>query len=226
MNYLNTNPKRIIHTSSPQFRISKIERAKIILPESLKDILVGLILGDLYLQKWTPNGNPNLQFEQGLINKEYVFHLYDLFKEYCNFEPKVNERKPDPRTKKIYSSVRFNTLSLPCFNELYSLFYPEGKKIIPLNIGDLFTPIGLSYFAMDDGSKSRNNFIFNTNSYTLQEVEFLSSVLKDKFNLDCTIQKYNKDKNQYRISIRIKSVPLFKSIVSPYFHDSMKYKLD
>ena len=207
-------------------RLTKTERALFLLPSNLKDILIGLILGDIYLQKWTPNGNPNLQFEQGLINKEYVFHLYDLFKNYCNFAPKIHERKPDPRTNKVYSSVRFNTLSLPCFNELYDLFYPGDHKIIPLNISDLLTPIGLAYFSMDDGNKSRNNFIFNTNSYTLQEVELLSSVLKDKFNLDCTLQKYSTNKNQYRVNIRTKSVPLFKTLVSPYFHDSMRYKLN
>jgi hypothetical protein len=78
---------------------------------------------------------------------------------------------------------------------------------------------------MDDGNKERNNFIFNTNSYTLQEVELLSLVLKDQFNLDCTIQN-RKDTNQYKLNIRTKSVPLFKSIISPYFHESMRYKLN
>ena len=82
---------------------------------------------------------------------------------------------------------------------------------------------------MDDGSKKSNNFILNTNSYTLTEVELLSSVLKTKFNLDSTIQKKHSpkgDKNQYIICIRTKSVPLFKELVLPYFHDSMKYKLN
>lgn len=224
--YKCTNQKRAFQTSSSQFRLSNLERATIILPQNLKDILIGLILGDLYIQKLTKNGNPNLQFEQGLVNKDYMFHLYDLFKDYCNSEPKISERKPDPRTNKVYSRVRFHTYYLPCFNELYSLFYPEGKKVIPLNIGELLTPIGLAYWAMDDGNRDRNNFILNTNSYTLNEVELLSSVLKEKFNLDCTLQKHSKDKNQYRINIRTKSVPLFKELVLPYFHDSMIYKLN
>jgi hypothetical protein len=35
-------------------------------------------------------------------------------------------------------------MSLPCLNELNQLFYPEGKKVVPLNIGDLLTPAGLA----------------------------------------------------------------------------------
>lgn len=140
--------KKGFHTSSTQYYSisrNRLERGKIILPQNLKDILVGLILGDLYMQKSNKSINPNLQFEQGIVNKDYLFHLYDLFKDYCKPEPKISERKPDSRTNKIYSRVRFNTYHLPCFNELYDLFYVEGKKGIPLNIEELITPIGLAY---------------------------------------------------------------------------------
>ena len=44
-------------------------------------------------------------------------------------EPTVIERKADVRTGKIYSRIQFVTLSLPCFNEFYFLFYPNKKKI-------------------------------------------------------------------------------------------------
>ena len=54
-------------------------------------------------------------------------------------------------------------------------------------------------------------------------MELLVSVLKDKFNLDCTIQK---DRNQPRIYIKAKSMPLFRELVTPYFHESILYKLN
>ena len=79
----------------PRFRISNLERNNFILPLNLKEILIGLLLGDLYIQKYTKNGNTNLQFEQGLVHKDYIFHLYDLFKDYCNAEPRISDRKPD-----------------------------------------------------------------------------------------------------------------------------------
>ena len=62
-------------------------------------------------------------------------HLYDLFKTYCGAAPKIIKQAPDKRTGKIYSKLAFQTFALPCFAILYELFYPEGKKVVPLNIG-------------------------------------------------------------------------------------------
>jgi hypothetical protein len=36
-------------------------------------------------------------------------------------------------------------MTSPIFNEFYDLFYKDGKKIIPKNIGELLTPISLAY---------------------------------------------------------------------------------
>jgi hypothetical protein len=188
--------------------------------------LVGVILGDLHIQKFTENGNPNCQFSQGLVHKDYLYHLYSFFKDFCSSEPSIKNQKLVSTTGKVNSRIRFSTNCLPCFNEFYNLFYSNGKKVIPKNIGDLLTPAGLAFFAQDDGYMNKSNFYFCTDNFTLNEVTLLVSVLKNKFNLDCTIVSRSKDKNQYRICIRAKSLPLFKELVSPYFHDSMKYKLN
>jgi LAGLIDADG DNA endonuclease family len=159
-------------------RLTKKERAAKILTPELKDILVGLLLGDLHIRKDSPTINSYLRFEQGLIHKDYLFHLHDLFQNYCKSGPKISNRKPDLRTNKIYTRVTCNTLSLPCLNEFYLLFYLDGKKVVPKNIGDLLTPAGLAMWSHDDGHlhSSGNNFLFSTESYTLKEVELLVSV--------------------------------------------------
>jgi hypothetical protein len=50
----------------------------------LKEILIGLVLGDLNVQKQKYGKNVRLRFSQGAVNKEYLFHLYELFKAYCS----------------------------------------------------------------------------------------------------------------------------------------------
>ena len=40
---------------------------------------------------------------------------------------------------------KYNTRYLPCFNEVYDLFYKNKVKIIPYNIYDLLTPIAISH---------------------------------------------------------------------------------
>src|SRR6266852_5356653 len=59
---------RGFHISSySQLRLSIQERAAFNLPHNLKDIIVGLTLRDLHMQKQSKGRNPNLQFSQGLI---------------------------------------------------------------------------------------------------------------------------------------------------------------
>jgi hypothetical protein len=54
----------------------------------LKEIIIGLMLGDLFAERRNYNSNTRLQFKQSVKNKVYINHLYSLFKEYCNSEPK------------------------------------------------------------------------------------------------------------------------------------------
>ena len=130
---------------------------------------------------------------------------------------------PGGSTNKLYYSIGFRTYSLPCFNYYHDLFYVNGVKIIPLNIGELLTARGLAYWAMDDGSKLGSGFTLCTDSYSLTSVELLIKTLKDNFNLNCTIHKFNVN---YRIYILNESMDIFKELVKPYFHESMIYKLN
>jgi hypothetical protein len=204
-------------------RLTNVIKNSCSVSQDLHEVMIGLILGDLCIRKVFRGINARLQFEQGLIHEAYIIHLYELFKDYCNLGLKYSDRKPDSRTGKIYSRVIFQTYSLPCFNNIYDLFYVNGEKRIPLNIGELLTPVGLAYWAMDDGSKHENGFHLNTDSYTLSEVELLIKVLKENFDLNCTSHKRSKDR--YRIYIKVDSMNKFRSLVTPHFHSSMMYKL-
>lgn len=51
------------------------------------------------------------------------------------------------------------------------------------------------------------------------------NVLIIRYGLNCTLQKKKKRDNQYRIYIISSSMPLLRSIVTPYIHSSMMYKL-
>lgn len=98
-------------------------------------------------------GKTSFVFKQGLIHQDYLNYLYEVFSNYCPSKPKITHSLPDPRTKKIYIAVSFTTFTLPCFNELYHLFYLSGKKkVIPSNIGDYLTHISLAFWICDDGS--------------------------------------------------------------------------
>ena len=124
-------------------RLTKKEQEAFSLPSDLKEIFAGLLLGDL-LGRFR-YGKARFVFKQGLVHEDYLRHLYEIFKDYCPSAPKITNSLPHYKTGKIYSSILFSTFTLPCFNELYNLFYISGKKVIPSIIGELLTPLALAY---------------------------------------------------------------------------------
>lgn len=60
-------------------RLTKSEREVFSLGQEQKDSLIGLLLGDLNIRKRYQAWNPVLRFVQGLVHKDYIYHLYELF---------------------------------------------------------------------------------------------------------------------------------------------------
>lgn len=184
-----------------------------------------MILGDVFVSKYGRYKNARLVFDQSKDkHSDYLYYLYNLFEPFVSTEPKLTNRKPDSRTGLIYNSLIFRTFSLSCFNEYHSIFYPNGKKIIPLNIEEYLTEIGLAFWIMDDGGKNTHgDLILHTNSYTFEEVELLISVLNNKFNLSAKI--YKRSTKQWAILIPKKELSKVRQLVSNYIHSSMEYKI-
>jgi hypothetical protein len=94
-------------------------------------------------------------------------------------------------------NLEFYTRALPCFQELYEIFYPHGVKVIPNNIYELLTPIALAHLIMGDGSARDYGLTLCTDCYTITDVIRLMNVLIIRYGINCTLQK--KKNNQYRI---------------------------
>ena len=94
---------------------------------------MGLLLGDGHIQKRSINGNSRFIYAQSSLRLQhlnYFNHILELFRPYLskNFNLK-NRNFTDKRTNKIYSSVSFATLSLPCFNYFRNLFYNSPAAV-------------------------------------------------------------------------------------------------
>jgi hypothetical protein len=191
-------------------------------PDPLFDITVGLMLGDLSAVKRYPNSMAVLKFCQSYKHLDYLIHLYDLFSLYVSSPPRVYEIN---RSSDSYLQVSFQTLSFPFFDQLYLLFYDpiSRKKIVPENIGNLLTPLGLSYWFSDDGAKAGYGLLLHTDGFSKEDVILLISVLDSKFGLRCSL--YQRHKGQYAIYISAHSKERFIGLIYTFLHPSMKYKL-
>ena len=206
----------------PRPRLTELKKSQFTLSYELEQIIVGLLLGDLCAFK--RQLNVRLMFKQGIVHEDYIMHLYEIFNNYCPSEPKIKIPAPDGRTGIVYKSIYFNTYTLPCFIKLYNLFYPKGVKVVPSNILELLTPLGLAYMICDDGSFNKRGgaVILCTDGFTLKNVELLVSVLTDKFNLKCTIYI---EKNGFRIRISNKSLPILQTLLKDIMPPMMLHKI-
>jgi hypothetical protein len=145
-----------------------------------------------------------------------------LFSLYVSSPPRVYEIN---RSSGSYLQVSFQTFSFPFFDQLYLLFYDpiSGKKTIPENIGNLLTPLGLSYWFMDDGAKAGSGLFLHTDGFSKEDVVLLISVLDSRFGLQCSLRQRHKD--QYAIYISAHSKERFIGFINTFIHPIMQYKL-
>ena len=168
-----------LNSSNLKTKLNKVDRSKFNIKSPLNEILVGILLGDGHVQKRSLNGNSRFMYGQSSLrihNLNYFKHVLNLFKPYLSETFKLKEKTfKDNRTNNTYKSVNFSTLSLPCFNQYKSLFYKNNKKIVPINIQELLTPIGLAYWIMDDGSIQNKGLHLNTYAFNSEDVLKLKS---------------------------------------------------
>ena len=174
-------------------------KAHLKLPLELQEVIIGSMLGDLTAERKSIKNNTRLQFKQSIKNKDYIIHLYDLFKEFCGSSPiEMSKFDSRPNKQKVYKAMKFQTYSLACFNKFREMFYnSEGVKIVPHNLEELLTARGLAYWIMDDGYNYGEGFYICTDSYHLEEQELLSQILKNKFGIDSKPHKHTKGHRLY-----------------------------
>jgi Cytochrome c oxidase subunit III/LAGLIDADG DNA endonuclease family len=188
-------------------------------------LLIGSLLGEGTMER---DGNGSrFCFYQEKSHGEYLLWLHQFlyYRGYSKEDIPRLQTRVDIHNKLRYI-YRFRTFTFSSFNSIYDAFYSSGKKIIPQNlIEEFISPLFLAVWIMDDGGAIQNRGIkLATHSFTLDEIQFISSLLKKKFSLDTSIVKTGAI-NQYNIYFPQSSLLVLINIVKPYIHPSMLYKL-
>jgi hypothetical protein len=150
-----------------------------------KEILIGTILGDGYLQK-TGKRNARLKLEHSERQRDYLCWKYEQLRNLMQDKPKRIERY-NPVWKRTYVYYRCQTHSMPILGRLQRYFYDEqGRKRIPENIAQLLkSPLSLAVWFMDDGhyySRDGSAHIYLPR-YSDEEIERLVTALVQNFGL-------------------------------------------
>lgn len=199
-------------------------KATLRLSPKQQEVLVGLLLGDGHLEHSPCTERARLRVEQRAGARRYVQWLHSHFREWVRGSIRTKSTFLQT-TGTWYQKYCFWTYVHEAFIPWYQLFYRDRRKIIPKNIAELLTPLGLAVWFMDDGSvkshESRGR-ILNTHDFTKEEVERLCYVLGEKFSLDAWPRR-QRDGTQVYISGY--SAPVLQSLLAPIVIPSMRYKL-
>ena len=191
-------------------------------------IIFGSLLGSAHLEK--DGHGVCFAFFQSISHAEFLLWLHSKISSlgYCKSAiPQIHSRLHFDGSLRY--SFRFRTFTFSSFLWIYDAFYLSHnsikRKIVPSFLSSYLTPLALAVWIMDDGSYIPNKGLkFSTNSFTLDEVKFLGSILSDLYSVSFSIHKTGAI-NQYNLYLPKKSFDSLIPIVQPYFHPSMYYKL-
>lgn len=210
------------HLNSPYWQNYKKTLPK--LPQDRFEIAIAMILGDAtmyYLSR-----EALIKFEQGVKQKEFLFHLFDLFSEYCFMtEPGIRVDK-----EKSVKSYWFKTFSFPDFTRIFLLMHDnidgKWKKTIKEGlVRDYLTPQGLAYWIMCDGSlqKDKQTVLLHTQSFSFEENLLLTREVNRKFQLHSRVISHKT--RYYVIEFPRHDGQRLAALLEDFLIPSMRYKL-
>jgi hypothetical protein len=213
-------------------------------PKCILELMTGNLLGDGSLEK--RHNATRFVFSQEGKNMEYLHWLHKQFAVYGYCSPK----KPIQHTRigkgnTVRRVIRFRTWSYSSFHWCYDAFYPpvvqkpklpyvmrcklpyfplKRQKKIPEMLHEWLTPRSLAVWFMDDGSVSGNSggLQFATNCFTKHDLQRVQHILNVQFNV---FSKLHSDKHQYVLAFGQKDAAKLASLILPWIHPSMKYKI-
>lgn len=138
---------------------------------------------------------------------------------------RYSERRPDGASACITAFGRraTSTVTHPAFSELRARFYTGSIKVVPIEyVAELLSPLALAVWIMDDGSADGNALRINTQSFTPEENQGLTAILRDRYGLRATL---NRDKDAFRLRIASSDRDNLTQLLEPYILPDLRYKL-
>ena len=194
-----------------------------IMTQKQKSAVVGMVLGDAYLQK-TGSQNARLRLEHSIRQKEYLEWKVSLLKNYFQDKLHLIERF-HKKWSKTYKYVRIQSTSSSDLGKIQRLFYRDSIKVVPKEITTLLKqPLALAIWFMDDGyyyPRDKISYIYISN-FSQESIDNLLLSLKENFNLSPILKM--KKKGLVLIFSVIESAKLMQ-LIKKFVVPSMSYKI-
>lgn len=186
------------------------------LSKEQEQLIIGCLLGDGRLECRSLAKTARLRIHHADSQKDYLFWKFEQLKNLITSNPRRHEYIDKRYLKKVVSWY-FHTKTLVSLSNLYRLFYANGKKIVPENLGTMLTPYVLAVWIMDDGCLFNQSLILNTQSFTIDEQRYLQELFKKQYGVEVGIQK---DRNNFRLYFPKQATKRIQEIIAPFLFSS------
>lgn len=186
---------------------------------------IGHLLGDARIEPGKSGKGHLLKFEYGNMNKDYAFHTYNMYENYCLTPPR--EQKRVNVNGNVNVTWCFQTMLHSDFDYLGNLFLDDKKqKRVPVELFEqgLITSLTLARWFMDDGGMNGSHshgIQFHTQSFTDEQVNKMVSGLNSRYHFYCW---KGSNKGKPVINVPASSYRRFLDTVEKHIHPSMMKK--
>lgn len=213
--------------------------------EDIKNALLGTIFADGSIGKVRTNGSRNgtngeLEITHTSKNLDYLKLIKSFLEKIEGIKVRISEHNKKTELK-TYTLYRLNTNRHIWFTELRNDIYDSNRiKKFPKEYIDKFNILSLLFLYLDDGtlrvrmyegtSKVRETRVtFCLDSFTLDELNYFRSYLKNKYNIDSRIYRHSKMKDLnrgFRIWLNTLNTNKFMNLIVQFYNlvPSMQYK--
>lgn len=213
--------------------------------EDIKNALLGTIFADGSIGKVRTNGSRNgtngeLEITHTSKNLDYLKLIKSFLEKIEGIKVRISEHNKKTELK-TYTLYRLNTNRHIWFTELRNDIYDSNRiKKFPKEYIDKFNILSLLFLYLDDGtlrvrmyegtSKIREvRVTFCLDSFTLDELNYFRSYLKNKYNIDSRIYRHSKMKDLnrgFRVWFNTLNTNKFMNLIVQFYNlvPSMQYK--
>ena len=213
--------------------------------EDIKNALLGTIFADGSIGKSRTDGSRNgtngeLEITHTSRNLDYLKLIKSLLERIDGIKVRISEHNKKTELK-TYTLYRLCTNRHIWFTELRKDIYDSNRiKLFPKKYIDKFNVLSLLFLYLDDGtlrvrmyegtSKIREiRATFCLDSFTLEELNYFRTYLKDKYNIDSRVYRHSKVKDLnrgFRVWLNTLNTNKFMDLINQYYDlvPSMQYK--
>jgi len=198
-------------------------------PEDVKQVLLGSLLGDACLSKYSKNAGYCCSHSPK--QKDYFFWKVRVLSK--SFRVNTSLRPNGPGLQ-IH---RMRTPLSPILTHLHGCFYvPSSKpnrkweKIINPHVLTQLTPLGIAIWYCDDGTYCvrDKSCALSTQGFSLRENLVLKDYFLKKWGIDVSVMRDYRSyikKTYYKLVFKKKETSKFLSLIKNFLPESMVYKL-